>query len=128
MFFPLSEGEPQTVPKVMIASCDGVPTIAKTEVTYTKNIEALLESLDGPLTVVHTVDPSEASECFHKCEAAALKELKSFDAAAKKVQSTDPDVVQELKCGKAKLVPMKIVYTVKPPSEEAMLKGGAVPT
>ncbi|CAE7260415.1 unnamed protein product [Symbiodinium microadriaticum] len=123
MFFPLSEGEPQTVPKVMIASCDGVPTIAKTEVTYTKNIEALLESLDGPLTVVHTVDPSEASECFHKCEAAALKELKSFDAAAKKVQSTDPDVVQELKCGKAKLVPMKIVYTVKPPSEEAMLKG-----
>ncbi|CAE7948545.1 RE2 [Symbiodinium sp. KB8] len=123
MFLPLEDGEPQVVPKVMIASCDGIPTVAKTEVTFTKNIEELLDSLEGPLTIVHTVDPAEASQCFSRWEQAAKKEIKSFDAAAKKVSFKDRQIAMDLREGRAKLVPMKIVYTVKPPSEEAVANG-----
>ena len=66
MYLPLAEGDPQTVPKVAVASCDGVPKIGKTEVTFTKGIEELLEELNGPLTVVHNVDPREAAAVFEK--------------------------------------------------------------
>ena len=45
MFLPLSEGDPQSVPKAMIASCDGIPRLHKAEVAFTKGIESLLSSL-----------------------------------------------------------------------------------
>ena len=75
------------------------------------------------MTVVHTVDPAEASQCFHKWEAAARKEIKPFDSAAIKAGAKEPQIVKDLRDGRAKLVPMKIVYTVKPPSEEAVEQG-----
>eukprot|EP00439_Symbiodinium_sp_Y106_P017800 s6038_g2.t1 len=123
MYLPLAEGDPQTVPKVAVASCDGVPKIGKTEVTFTKGIEALLEELNGPLTVVHNVDPREAAAVFEKWLPPVKKELVSFDSASKKVRSDDPQVVLDLKSGKAKIVPMKIVYTIKPPPDEEIKDG-----
>ncbi|CAE7732097.1 RE1, partial [Symbiodinium necroappetens] len=123
MFLPLEDGDPRQVPKVLIASCDGVPVLAKTEVTYTAGIEELLHSLKSPLTVVHNVDPSEAASSFSEWVKPAMKEISSFDKAAKKVRGSDPQVAADLKSGKAKIVPMKMVYTVKPPSEEAVSEG-----
>ncbi|CAE7460426.1 unnamed protein product [Symbiodinium sp. CCMP2456] len=123
LFMPLGEGSPESVPKVLLASCDGLPVAAKTEVTYTKGIEELLSSLEGPLTIVHNVDPSEVSASFSKWEQAAIKEIKSFESASKKVMSTDKEVIKDLRSGRAKLVPMKGVYTVKPSSAEAVEKG-----
>ena len=123
MFLPLSSGDPGEVPKAMIASCDGVPRLHKTEVVYTKGIEGLLGALQSPLTVVHNVDPTEAAACFEKWVAPVQKELRSFDSAAVKIQSTDRQVREDLRTGKAKVVPMKVVYTVKPPSEQAAADG-----
>ena len=123
MFLPLAEGDPQVVPKVAVASCDGVPSMSKAEVTFTKNIEKLLESLKGPLTVVHNVNPTEAAEVFDKWIPSVKKELGSFEAASTKVESDDPSVISDLREGKAKIVPMKLVYTVKPPDDEVIKDG-----
>ncbi|CAE7948247.1 unnamed protein product [Symbiodinium sp. KB8] len=110
-------------PKAMIASCDGAPRMNKTEVGFTKDIEELLMALKAPLTVVHNVDPAEAAACFSKWVSPVQKELKSFETAAIKVQSSDLQVKEDLKSGRAKIIPMKIVYTIKPPSEEAAAAG-----
>ena len=123
MFLPLETGSPEEVPKVMIASCDGGPSISKAEVTYTKNIEELLSALTGPLTVVHNVDPSEASAVFSRWVEPVKKEIASFEAASRKVSSKDQTVIEDLRHGRAKVVPMKLVYTVKPPAEEAVKTG-----
>ena len=123
MFLPLDIGEPCEAPKAMIASCDGAPRMNKTEVGFTKDIEELLMALKAPLTVVHNVDPAEAAACFSKWVSPVQKELKSFETAAIKVQSSDLQVKEDLKSGRAKIIPMKIVYTIKPPSEEAAAAG-----
>ncbi|CAE7228630.1 RE1, partial [Symbiodinium sp. CCMP2456] len=123
MYLPLEEGDPQDVPKALIASCDRNATVAKAEVGFTKNIEELLGSLTGPLTVAHNVDPGEATGSFDNWVPAVKKELGSFEGASRRVRSDDPQVVADLKDGVAKIVPMKVVYTVKPPSEEAVSNG-----
>ncbi|CAE7316154.1 RE1, partial [Symbiodinium microadriaticum] len=123
MYLPLSEGDPCDVPKALIASCDGSPQLHKAEVTFTKGIEDLLDSLRSPLTVVHNVDPTEAAGVFSRWVPSVQKELSSFDSAARKINNDDPQVLEDLRTGKAKIVPMKVVYTVKPPSEEAASAG-----
>ena len=87
---------------------------SKAEVTFAKGIEKLLESLTGPLTVVHSVDPTEAAAVFEKWVPPVKKELGTFESASNKVQSDDPEVVSDLKAGKAKIVLMKLVYTILP--------------
>ena len=41
----------------------------KAEPVYTPNIESLLDSLQGPLSVIHTVDPRDAETELHKVDA-----------------------------------------------------------
>ena len=123
LYLPLADGDPQTVPKAMIGASATRPQIEKVEVTYTPDIAQLLSSLTVPLAVVHTVDPREAQESFPKWLVSVKKELISFDHAVKKRSSRDEDVVCDLREGRAKLVPMKIVYTAKPPTDEAALQG-----
>ena len=123
MYLPLFEGDPSEVPKALIASCCGIPRLEKAEVTFTKNIEGLLESLTGPLTVVHNVDPVEAAAAFSKWVAPVKKELVSFETASRKVSSTDVKVIDDIKKGNARIVPMKLVYTVKPPADEKIKEG-----
>ena len=87
--------------------------VAQAKVSYTKRIENLLGPWRARWTVVHNVDPSAVSASFSKWVAPVKKEIASFESAAKKVQSDDPQ--------EAKIVPTKVVYTVKPPSEESLL-------
>ena len=65
--------------------------------------------------MVHNVDPTEAASSFAQWIPAVRKELGSFESAAKKVMRDEDQVLGDLKAGRAKIVPMKIVYTVKPP-------------
>ena len=55
---------------------DGI-SLQKAEVGYTENIEDVLESLEGPLSIVHTVSPVEATRCFEKWVPSLEKEIKS---------------------------------------------------
>ena len=117
MFLPLEQGDPNLVPKARIASPSEAVNMCKVEVTYTHNIENLLSSLSSPLAIVHTVEPREAQDNFHSWLPAVKKEMSSFDHAVQKRSARDPQVAEDIRTGRAKVVPMKIVYTVKPPSE-----------
>eukprot|EP00439_Symbiodinium_sp_Y106_P079760 s160_g18.t1 len=123
MYLALDQEHPEVSMKARIASSCESPRIAKTEVSYTKGIEGLLESLKGPLDIVHTVDPTEAARSFEKWTPSVLKELKSFDPAIHKVSSEDPEVIKDIEDGAARIVPMTLVYTVKPPGEESIAAG-----
>ncbi|OLP78075.1 Copia protein [Symbiodinium microadriaticum] len=123
MFFPLDDLPPENANKVIIASSEEAIQINKNEVTFTKGIEDLLSQLAAPLTIVHTVDPAEAAQVFERWVPAVQKELASFEHAVIKRESTDRQVVADLHSGAAKVVPMKVVYTVKPPSDDALAKG-----
>ena len=123
MFFPLDDQPPEDANKVMIASSGEPVQLNKNEVTFTKGIEHLLAELKVPLTIVHTVDPAEAAQSFERWESAVKKELASFDHAVIKRSSSDQQVVADLQSGAAKVVPMKVVYTVKPPSDDAVASG-----
>ena len=85
--------------------------VAKTEVSYTKGVEGLLESLQGPLDIVHTVDPTEAARSFEKWTPSVLKELKSFDPAINKVSSEDSQVIKDIEDGAARIVPMEFIQS-----------------
>ena len=123
LFLPLAEGAPQEVPKARIGTSASEPKVKKVEVTYTPNIEGLLSSLTAPLAVVHNVDPKDAQENFQRWLSPVKKEITSFEHAVNKRSSKDADVIQDLRDGRAKLVPMKIVYTAKPPTEDAAQQG-----
>lgn len=86
-------------------------------------MEHLLDGLSSPLAIVHTVDPKEAQDSFSKWIPSVEKEMSSFNHAVKKRSSQDPQVRDDIRQGRAKVVPMKIVYTVKPPSEDGVARG-----
>ena len=94
--------------------CDSVWQM-KAEVGYTENVEQLLSSLEVPLSIVHTVDPREAAQHFQEWLPALSKELRSLEHAIEKVQANDDDVRGDLESGKGQMIPMKVVFTIKPP-------------
>ena len=82
---------------------------------YTPDIELLLDALQEPLNVVHTVDPREAERNYEKWMPAIRKEVGVIEKA---VQRLAPEKVKEggwLKRKEVKVVPSKLVFTVKPP-------------
>ncbi|OLQ02545.1 Transposon Ty2-OR2 Gag-Pol polyprotein [Symbiodinium microadriaticum] len=97
---------------------DGI-SLQKAEVGYTENIEDVLESLEGPLSIVHTVSPVEATRCFEKWVPSLEKEIKSLEHAVERVVSDDPGVQQDLGSKRGQLIPMKVVFAVKPPDPPA---------
>ncbi|CAE7609261.1 GIP [Symbiodinium sp. CCMP2456] len=76
MYLPLREGDPEAVPKVKIASSSASIQMSKMEVTYTSNVEHLLDGLSSPLAIVHTVDPKEAQDSFSKWIPSVEKEMR----------------------------------------------------
>ena len=85
---------------------------------YTRNIEKVLQELDGDLRVVHTVHPSEVEQNLEAWIPSMASELKTLEGigAVKRIRGqaardymAQPGVV---------IVPGKAVYTVKPPSTE----------
>ncbi|CAE7238296.1 unnamed protein product [Symbiodinium sp. CCMP2592] len=89
--------------------------ISKAEVGYTENVEVLLESLDSPLSIVHTVSPSEVAQHFDRWTSSLQKEVSSLAHAVDRVSRDDPEVRRDVDSGKGQVLPMKVVYTVKPP-------------
>ncbi|CAE7303462.1 unnamed protein product, partial [Symbiodinium sp. KB8] len=51
----------------------------KAEVGYTENVEGILEALDGPLSIVHTVSPKEVTQCFKEWVPSLEKEIQQMD-------------------------------------------------
>ena len=87
----------------------------KTEVSFTENIEQLLEALDGPLSIVHTVSPKDAADHFEKWVPSLEKEIASLAHAVQKAHVDDVEVRRDVETGKGQMIPMKVVFTVKPP-------------
>ena len=86
---------------------------------YTPNIEPLLDSLQEPLSVVHTVDPRDAEHNCTKWMPPIHKEIGVIERA---VQRLPPDEVRSggwLRRKEVKVVPSKFVFTVKPPDPPA---------
>ena len=95
------------------------PAVNKAEVAYTEDIESLLSDLSAPLSIVHTVHPGEASRSLERWIPAIAKEASSLEHAVDKVRDDDPEVIQDIQSGKAEVIPMKLVFTVKPPDVNA---------
>ena len=87
----------------------------KAEVSYTENIEQLLEALGGPLNIVHTVSPRDAADHFQKWVPSLEKEIASLAHAVQKAHVDDEEVRRDVETGEGQMIPMKVVFTVKPP-------------
>ena len=95
------------------------PRLQKAEPVYTPNIESLLDGLQEPLSVVHTVDPRDAEQNCTKWMPPIHKEIGVIERA---VQRLPPDEVRSggwLRRKEVKVVPSKFVFTVKPPDPPA---------
>ena len=90
-------------------------TAVRRQPVHTPNIESLLDSLQEPLSVVHTVDPRDAEQNCTKWMPPIHKEIGVIERA---VQRLPPDEVRSggwLRRKEVKVVPSKFVFTVKPP-------------
>ena len=94
---------------------DVQPYVYKTEVTCTENVEEILAALEAPLSVVYTVNPREVAQNFEAWISPLKKEILTISHAVEKRSIDDADVRQEVSSGMAQLIPMKVVFTVKPP-------------
>ena len=84
----------------------------KSEPVYTPNVELLLDGLQEPLQVVHTVD---AEQCIEKWMPSIHKEIGVIEKAVRRLPPADVRSGGWLKRKDVKVVPSKFVFTVKPP-------------
>ena len=91
------------------------PCLRKAEVVFTENVEEILSQLQVPLSVVYTVNPREVALNFEVWIPPLKREILTISHAVEKAKIDDEGVQQEVSSGVAQLIPMKIVYTVKPP-------------
>ncbi|CAE7486493.1 GIP [Symbiodinium sp. CCMP2592] len=111
---------------VALAQSDEADSVClrKAEVTYTDGVEEILQQLDGPLSIVHTVHPREVAANYEAWIPALKKEVATLSHAVEKTWANDAQVQEEMSSGRAQVIPMKIVFTVKPP--DAPLPGESV--
>ena len=95
----------------------------KAEVAYTENIEQLLRDLEAPISIVHTINPKEVAQNFTEWLPSLSKELRSLEHAVEKVSCNDDVVVEDIRSGRGQTIPMKVVYTIKPPDQSAEGQG-----
>ena len=96
--------------------CD--PQVCKAEPVYTPKVEHLLSELTAPLQVLHTVDPKEAELHGEQWLSSIRKEIGVIEQA---VTRLSPEEVRQggwLRRPNVKVVPSKLVFTVKPPASE----------
>ena len=86
----LEEGQQATVE--LVPDDIGWTWHRKAEVGFTENIEQLLESLQAPLSIVHTVNPREAAQCFDRWLPSLEKEVRSLEHAVERVSSHEEQV------------------------------------
>ena len=119
VFLELTDhGEKKGLAQMMLSeeemvSSDG-PSMCKTEVGYTKNIEDIIKNLKGPLQVVHSVDPMEVLSNIQAWVPAIEKELKAVDHAVDKIPRGDERHQNILRSAKVQKLPTKLVFTIKP--------------
>ena len=87
----------------------------KSEPVYTPNVELLLDGLQEPLQVVHTVDPRDAGQCIEKWMPSIHKEIGVIEKAVRRLTPAKVRSGGWLKRQDVKAVPSKFVSTVKPP-------------
>ncbi|CAE7810029.1 GIP [Symbiodinium sp. CCMP2592] len=59
--------------------------LCKSEPVYTTNVELLLDGLQEPLQVVHTVDPRDAEQCIEKWMPSIHKEIGVIEKAVRRL-------------------------------------------
>ena len=89
--------------------------LCKSEPVYTTNVELLLEGLQEPLQVVHTVDPRDAEQCIEKWMPSIHKEIGVIEKAVRRLPPAEVRSGGWLRSKEVKVVPSKFVFTVKPP-------------
>ena len=100
------------------------PRIAKVEPEFTEDIEALISGLSEPLRHTHNVNPKDVRAATENWRASIEKELKVIEKGFYRV---DMDGLRKLKkTHQAQELPAKMVYTLKPPAEDAKVGTEAV--
>ena len=79
-------------------------------------VEKLLESLQGPLEVVHNVSLPEVKRYIGKWKDSIIKEVKALVDSGT-VRRLSPEQVRELKKSGLVVLPGKAVFTAKPPTD-----------
>ncbi|OLP85186.1 Copia protein [Symbiodinium microadriaticum] len=103
-----------------------IPRMAKLEPEYTPNIEELIKELmdtNTPLRHTHNVSPQEARQALDAWKGAISKELGVVEKGFRR--STVEEVKKLKQTHKVQELPAKLVYTIKPPSNEPTNQGEA---
>ena len=82
--------DPQTGEQLCVLRSDDsdvseARALYKSEPVYTPNVELLLDGLQEPLQVVHTVDPRDAEQCIEKWMPAIHKEIGVIEKAVRRL-------------------------------------------
>ncbi|CAE7659172.1 unnamed protein product [Symbiodinium necroappetens] len=94
------------------------PRIAKVEPEYTEDIEGLISGLVEPLRHTHNVSPKEVRAAVERWRKSIEKELRVVE---KGFYRTDVEGVRKLRrTHQIQELPAKLVYTIKPPAEDAV--------
>ena len=91
-----------------------LPWMQKAEVGFTRNIEAVLQNLTGPLDVVHNVSPQEVMPHLEAWKPAIMKEVQGISVAIEKLIPGTESRRRWLNNPRAQRLPMKFVFTIKP--------------
>ncbi|CAE7360637.1 GIP [Symbiodinium sp. CCMP2592] len=112
--------DPQTGEQLCVLKSDDSDAseacaLCKSEPVYTTNVELLLDGLQEPLQVVHTVDPRDAEQCIEKWMPSIHKEIGVIEKAVQRLPPAEVRSGGWLRRKEVKVVPSKFVFTVKPP-------------
>ncbi|OLQ00171.1 Retrovirus-related Pol polyprotein from transposon TNT 1-94 [Symbiodinium microadriaticum] len=95
-----------------------LPKMAKVEPEFTEDIETLISGLSEPLRHTHNVNPRDVRATMERWRKAIEKELKVIEKGFNRV---DVDELRKLKKShQVQELPAKLVYTLKPPAEDAV--------
>ena len=92
LLWELWVSDPQTGEQLCVLRSDDSDAseacaLCKSEPVYTTNVELLLEGLQEPLQVVHTVDPRDAEQCIEKWMPSIHKEIGVIEKAVRRLAS-----------------------------------------
>ncbi|CAE7189792.1 RE1, partial [Symbiodinium necroappetens] len=90
--------------------------LCKTEATTTKGLEAILEGLSEPLSVMHTAAQEEVRAHLHKWKGAIEKELRSLKEPGVLVSHFGKEAQGLIARPGTTVIPLKGVFTAKAPS------------
>ena len=95
-----------------------LPKMAKVEPEFTEDIETLISGLSEPLRHTHNVNPRDVRATMERWRKAIEKELKVIEKGFNRV---DVEELRKLKKShQVQELPAKLVYTLKPPAEDAV--------